>query len=78
MLEKSSLASPARHGSSAPHRRNVSLAGREECCDLMLIFYLPTFIPPGRAPGTQARPLLGWEEVAKQTNELFLGKEEIF
>lgn len=78
MLEKSSLASPARHRSSAPHRRNASLARRKECCDLMLIFYLSTFIPPGRASCTQARPFLRWEEVAKQTNELFLGKEEIF
>lgn len=78
VLERSSLASPARHRSSAPHRPNASLAGRKECCDLMLIFYLPTFIPPGRAPRTQARPFPGWEEVAKQTNELFLGNEEIF
>lgn len=54
----------------------ASSAGREECCDLMLmfyLFYLPTFIPPGAAPCARARPLLGWEEVAKQTNELFLG-----
>lgn len=56
---------------------NVSLAKRKECCDLMLIFYPVTFIP-GRSWCTQARPFLGWEEVARQTNGLYLGKEEIF
>lgn len=56
---------------------NASLARRKECCDLMLIFYPATFIP-GRSSCTQARPFLGWEEVARQTNGLYLGKEEIF
>lgn len=33
---------------------------------------------PGRSSCTQARPFLRWEVAARQTNGLYLGKEEIF